>query len=408
MKLKALALPISFMFMIGLFFVGSPNAGYSTTATRCTVSLDGYHEVPSVDSEGDGTGTVEFDPSTNEISWSIEFSSLSGPATAAHFHGPAAVGANAGVLINIGEISGLESPMEGSAELTAEQAASLLDGELYVNIHTGDNPNGEIRGQVECEPTIDDETSQVATVEIGDEEFEVQYNITGGTLNDITADPAIQTLFVNISSTSDGNLTLWLPTEAIDAEDEFEVFIDGEFGNFIVDELEPTDDARVLQIAFENGTEVIEIAGTSMLGAEEPEQETVSVEIEGQTYDIPFEISGGSMEGVTADLESKSLLFMITSNASGTLTLWLPTEVIDADGEFSVFVDGNESASTELNQTADARVLEINFDEGAGEIQVMGTSIVPELGSLALLATIVGTGAVVMAMRYRKISGLGA
>src|SRR6185503_20984968 len=107
-----------------------------------------------------------------------------------------------------------------------------------------------------------------------------------------TADPAIQTLFVNISSTSDGNLTLWLPTEAIDAEDEFGVFIDGEFGNFIVDELEPTDDARVLQIAFENGTEAIEIAGTSMLGAEEPEQETVSVEIEGQTQDIPCEISG--------------------------------------------------------------------------------------------------------------------
>jgi hypothetical protein len=99
---------------------------------------------------------------------------------------------------------------------------------------------------------------------------------------------------------------------------------------------------------------------------------------------------------------------MISSNTSGTLTLWLPTEVIDADGEFSVFVDGNDSASTELDPTADARVLEIDFDEGAGEIQVMGTSIVPELGPLALLATIAGTGAVVMALRYRKFGGLGA
>src|SRR6185503_11766211 len=133
MKLKALALPISFSFVIGLFFVGSPNAGYSTTATSCTVSLDGSQEVPSVETEGDGTGTVDFDPSAKEISWSIEFSDLSGPATAAHFHGPAAAGANAGVQINIGDVSGLESPMEGSAELTAEQAEALLDGELYVN-----------------------------------------------------------------------------------------------------------------------------------------------------------------------------------------------------------------------------------------------------------------------------------
>ena len=408
MKLKAIALPISLAFVIGLFFVGNPNASYSTTSTSCAVSLNGTQEVPPVATEGNGTGTVDYDPSTNEISWSIQFSGLSGAVTAAHFHGPAAAGANAGVQVNIGEVSGLESPMEGSAELTAEQSEWLLDGELYVNIHTAENPNGEIRGQVECEPATDGGTFPVEPVVIGDEEFQIQYNITGATLNGITADPEFQTLTVNITSTSDGSLTIWLPTDAIDAEDEFDVFVDGEFGNFLVDELEPTEGARVLQIEFENGAEQIEIAGTSMAGVEQPEQETVSVEIEGQTYDIPFEISGGSVEGVEADVESKSLLFTISSNASGTLTLWLPTELIDADGEFSTFVDGNETASTELDPTADARVLEIEFDEGAEEIEVMGTSIVPEFGPLALLATTAGAGAIIMAWRFRKFGGLGA
>jgi hypothetical protein len=407
MKLKVLALPISLALVIGLFFVGSPNAGYSTTSTSCTVSLSGSQEVPPVDTEGNGTGTVDFDPSTNELSWSIEFSGLSGPATAAHFHGPAAAGTNAGVQVNIGEVSGLESPMEGSAELTAEQAEWLMDGELYVNIHTAENPDGEVRGQVECEPATDNGTFPVETVTIGDEEFQVQYNITGGTLDGISADPDIQTLTVDITSTSDGSLTLWLPTDAIDSEDEFDVFVDGEFGNFVVDELEPVEGARVLQIEFESGTEQIEILGTSMMGGEQPEQETVSVEIEGQTYDIPFEISGGSIEGVEADVESMSLLFTILSNSSGTLTLWLPTELIDADGEFSVFVDGNETAATELDPTADARVLEVEFDEGAQEIEVMGTSIVPEFGPLALLATVAATGAIVMAYRFRKFGGSG-
>jgi len=239
--------------MIGMFSIASPNAAYSTTSTICAASLDGSQEVPPVDTDGTGSATMEFDPSNNELSWSIEFSGLSGPATAAHFHGPAAAGANAGVQVNIGEVSGLVSPMEGSAELTPEQASSLLEGQLYINIHTEANPDGEIRGQVSCEspPAPTEESGETATLVIGDQEFDIQYKISGGTLDELAADPALQTLLVTISSTSDGNLTVWLPTEVIDADDEFSVFVDGEFGNFVVDELEPTSDARVLLIEFE-------------------------------------------------------------------------------------------------------------------------------------------------------------
>ncbi|HEY7734065.1 MAG TPA: CHRD domain-containing protein [Nitrososphaera sp.] len=407
MKSKIVLVPISFLLVIGIFSVANPYAAYSTTTTSCSATLDGAQEVPAVDTEGSGSATMEFDPSNSELSWSIEFSELSGPATAAHFHGPATIGANAGVQVNIGEVSGLDSPMEGSIELTAEQASMLLDGELYINIHTGANPNGEIRGQVTCESAPDGGSTETATVVIGDEEFEIQYTISGGTLEELTADSSTQTLMASISSTSDGNLTIWLPTEVIDADNDFSVFIDDEFGNFIVDELEPTPDARVLQIEFEQGAQEIEIVGTSMVGGEEPEQETISVEIEGQTYDIPFEVKGGTLQSVDADVESKSLLFTISSNTSGALTVWLPTEVIDADNDFSVFIDGASANFTEMAPSANARILEIEFDEGAEEIEIMGTTIVPEFGSLALIvASISIVGVIIASKRFHRFGGL--
>ncbi len=407
MKFRTLSVPISFLFVIGMILVANPNAAYSTTSSACSASLDGAQEVPAVDTEGSGSASMEYDPSSNELTWSIEFSELSGPANAAHFHGPGATGVNAGVQVNIGEVSGLDSPMEGSAELTAEQASMLLDEELYINIHTDANPNGEIRGQVSCESPPDDVSTETATVVIGDEEFEIQYTISGGTLEELTADSTIQTLMANISSTSDGNLTIWLPTEVIDSDEDFSVFIDDTFGHFVVDELDPTADARVLRIEFENGAQEIEIVGTSMAGGEEPEQEMASVEIEGQSYDIPFEVTGGSLQSVDADVESKSLLFTISSNASGVLTLWLPTEVIDADEDFSVFIDGASANFTELAPTANARVLEIEFDEGAQEIEIMGTTIVPEFGSLALIvASISIVGVILATKRVHRFGGL--
>jgi hypothetical protein len=105
----------------------------------------GGEEVPPTDSAGTGSGNITWNSDTKTLSWSIEFSGLSGPATAAHFHGPADVGANAGVQI---PITDLESPSEGSATLTDAQAADLAAGKWYVNFHTEKFPNGEIRGQV--------------------------------------------------------------------------------------------------------------------------------------------------------------------------------------------------------------------------------------------------------------------
>jgi len=107
-------------------------------------AMNANSEVPPNPSKGTGTLTATYDTSTKKLSWKGSYSGLSGPATAAHFHAGEA-GKNGGVAI---PISPNASPFEGSATLTDAQAADLLAGKWYVNVHTDANKGGEIRGQV--------------------------------------------------------------------------------------------------------------------------------------------------------------------------------------------------------------------------------------------------------------------
>lgn len=107
--------------------------------------LSAANEVPPNDSGAKGHVEANYDTETKKLSWTITYSGLTGPATAAHFHGPAMPGKNAPVLI---PISGPQAnPIEGSATLTTEQADALKRG-VYVNIHTQAHPDGEIRGEL--------------------------------------------------------------------------------------------------------------------------------------------------------------------------------------------------------------------------------------------------------------------
>jgi len=126
-----------------LALAGSPFAAEMKMQTE----LSGAQQVPPVESPGTGTADLAYDDATKMLTWSVEFSGLTGPATGAHIHGPAKEGENAGVKIPFED---LESPIEGSATLTDEQAKELMDGLMYVNIHTAANPKGEIRGQVKA------------------------------------------------------------------------------------------------------------------------------------------------------------------------------------------------------------------------------------------------------------------
>lgn len=108
--------------------------------------LTGANEVPANDSAGTGVLEASYDTDTMAFTWTVTYDGLTGDATAAHFHGPAAADANAAPVIPID--GNLASPIEGSATLTEEQAGQLQDGMWYFNVHTAEHPDGEIRGQV--------------------------------------------------------------------------------------------------------------------------------------------------------------------------------------------------------------------------------------------------------------------
>lgn len=111
-----------------------------------TATMSAKDEVPPKESKGTGKVTATLDTVSKQLSWEATYSDLTGPATAAHFHGPAAAGANAGVAVPWP--APITSPERGSATLTDAQIKDLEDGKIYANVHTAANPGGEIRGQM--------------------------------------------------------------------------------------------------------------------------------------------------------------------------------------------------------------------------------------------------------------------
>ena len=141
-------------------------------------SLAGANEVPPVPSPGTGFATVVLDPTAQTIQINTTFSGLTSNDTAAHIHCCAPLGTNAGVATTVpafpGFPLGVTSGTFSSAVFDLTQAtiynpafvilqggltqaeaaliAGIQNGTTYLNIHTVNNPGGEIRGQLEPVP----------------------------------------------------------------------------------------------------------------------------------------------------------------------------------------------------------------------------------------------------------------
>jgi CHRD domain len=115
-------------------------------AVMYKADLKASAEVPPADSKGSGALSATYDPASKKLTYTVNYKDLTGPATAAHFHGPADAKTNAGVVVPVK--GAVTSPIKGEATLTDAQAKDLADGKLYFNVHTAANKGGEIRGQV--------------------------------------------------------------------------------------------------------------------------------------------------------------------------------------------------------------------------------------------------------------------
>ena len=115
-----------------------------------------------------------------------------------------------------------------------------------------------------------------------------------------------------------------------------------------------------------------------------------TIKVDGTDFSVTYSITNGKVLGIKADIPSKSLIVSIQTTGNGQLTIDLPRALIDAkinnqtDDQFFVLNDGQEAQFTETKTTTD-RTLTIPFTDGTGQIEIIGTWIVPEFGTIAAL-----------------------
>lgn len=107
-------------------------------------TLLGAFEVPKVETKAAGKGQFIINTRTNTLKYNVWLSDLSSTETGAHIHGPARAGANAGVLVELPK----GNHINGTWTYDQSLESSILRGDTYINIHTEQHPNGEIRGQI--------------------------------------------------------------------------------------------------------------------------------------------------------------------------------------------------------------------------------------------------------------------
>jgi CHRD domain len=133
-------LAIGFLIGLGLSF-SACTADAETVKFRA--DMKAATEVPPNDSTAAGTADITLDTTAKTLTWVANTTGLTGNATAAHFHGPAAEGENAGPVIDV-----TANITSGTSPISDDQITMLQDGKMYLNVHTEQYPDGEIRGQV--------------------------------------------------------------------------------------------------------------------------------------------------------------------------------------------------------------------------------------------------------------------
>ena len=151
-------------FALSVIAVGLWASLAQATTLEFDANLDALQETPPNASPATGFGSLFLDDTNGN--WSITngvFQDLTAAATAAHIHGPAPAGTPAGIIAGLTVTPATAGTFTGSGTFTAAQMADLINGLYYINIHSGNFPGGEIRGQLLQVP----EPSSAALVGLG-------------------------------------------------------------------------------------------------------------------------------------------------------------------------------------------------------------------------------------------------
>ena len=114
------------------------------------------------------------------------------------------------------------------------------------------------------------------------------------------------------------------------------------------------------------------------------DEENITVAVDGEIFSVKYSIENGTVTAAYIDVETKSLIIVIDSLDDGVITLTLPNSLITSD-EYGYFilVDGEEADNYDESSTSSSTTLTIPFGAGTGEIEIIGSWVVPEFGAIA-------------------------
>ena len=133
-----------------------------------------------------------------------------------------------------------------------------------------------------------------------------------------------------------------------------------------------------------------------------------TITVQDSTDFVSYEITNAKLINVIPDMDAVSLLIYIESTDDGSITLTIPRSVLDAtinngDDEFFVLVDGEEVDFEEITTSTD-RTLTIEFLAGSEQIEIIGTFVIPEFGTIAAMILAVAIISIIAISARSKLS----
>ena len=121
-----------------------------------------------------------------------------------------------------------------------------------------------------------------------------------------------------------------------------------------------------------------------------------------EDFELGYELTGAKIIRITPDFEMKSLIIEIETYSDGELRITFPKDVIHTDEEgFFVLVDGDET-NHEATFDNDNWSFVIPFSNGSQEIEIIGTYVIPEFGTIALLILVIGISTILVISTKNK------
>ena len=155
------------------------------------------------------------------------------------------------------------------------------------------------------------------------------------------------------------------------------------------------------QVKFEYGGMMSAgVQTTPEFAMEENENTSQSIMIE--DYSLDYELTCAEIQSMTPDTEMKSMIIAIKTDCDGELTITLPKDVIDTDENgFFVLVDGDET-NHKASSVGEFWTLTIPFSYGSEEIEIIGTFVIPEFGTIAALVLVVAISSILIISAKNK------